>query len=402
MSIFNSSSINENVKLRMEDELLICCARTDVNSKIRDKILYLVQNDLDWDYLLNLASRHRLRSLLYHNLNSVCPEMVPEDILSELKGNFNANVRKNLMMTGELIKVLDLLESEGITAVPYKGPVLDYTVYGNIGRRQFSDLDIFIPENYILNAIKLLTSKGYDLKLSNIKKSRYIKTQREYKLINREGILIELHWKLCGIPFSFKESTNCLSKNVGKIKIFNSNILSFNPENLLLILCIHNAGHRWEYLLWICDIAEIIQKYELNWDKIVSTAEYLGIKRILSVNLLLTKFLFDVELKKDVLNIISIDKNAEKISNQIIKENFIETLKIPNLIKCSILHFEMRENPISGLKDVLLHIFAPSINELETVSLPSRLFVLYYIVRPFLLLKSYKLIKKNYTFWNYL
>ena len=130
MLIFNATPKYETVKLRPEDEILLCCARTDVNSEIRDKILFLIQNEINWDYLLKLAFRHRLTPFLYHNLNYICSEMIPGDILNELNERFNANVRKNLMIAGELIKVLNSLASEGITAVPYNEPVLASMAYG--------------------------------------------------------------------------------------------------------------------------------------------------------------------------------------------------------------------------------------------------------------------------------
>ena len=51
-----------------------------------------------------MASIHRLTPLLYYNLNAICPEKVPEDVLMKLKNYFHINVQKNLLLTGELIK----------------------------------------------------------------------------------------------------------------------------------------------------------------------------------------------------------------------------------------------------------------------------------------------------------
>ena len=98
-----------------------------------------------------MASKHKLTPLLYRNLNSICPKMVPEDILDELKNYFNANVRKNLLMTGELIKILKLLKFNDINAIPYKGPVLANLAYGNLAFREFDDIDILVNKLDILN-----------------------------------------------------------------------------------------------------------------------------------------------------------------------------------------------------------------------------------------------------------
>ena len=44
--------------------------------------------------------------------------------MEHLKAFFQKNAHKNLMFMGELLKILDLLKSDDITAIPYKGPLL--------------------------------------------------------------------------------------------------------------------------------------------------------------------------------------------------------------------------------------------------------------------------------------
>jgi len=243
MSIFNATNKYQTVKLRFEDELLLCCARTDVNPEIRDKILSLIENDLDWEYLIGMASRHRLMPLLYHNLNSICPEMVPEDVLGELKDNFNANVRKNLMMTGELIKVLNLLESDGITAIPYKGPVLALMAYGNIGLREFGDIDILINKSDALTARNIMVSQQYELdSFIDVEHSIYMKLDSEYRFLNKNnGAKIEINWSFEGLFFSFGNNPEFLFNDLERYNVNSLNFNTFSSVNLLIMLCIHCA-----------------------------------------------------------------------------------------------------------------------------------------------------------------
>ena len=162
-----------------------------IDQEIKEKILSLVNEDLDWQYLLQMASRHKLKPLLYRNLNSICPEKVPEDILEELKDYFNINVRKNLLMTGELIKILKFLKENNINAIPYKGPVLANLAYGNISLREFGDIDILINKSDVLKTKNIMLNNGYELYFPiNINDSFYMKLEPEYQFINRNNDLV--------------------------------------------------------------------------------------------------------------------------------------------------------------------------------------------------------------------
>ena len=394
MSIFNVTSKYENIKLRSEDELLLCCARTHVNPEIKDKILSLIGNKLDWDYLLNLASRHRLLPLLYHNFNYICPEMVPEDILKELKDKFNANVRKNLMLTGELIKVLNLLESKDITAIPYKGSILASMAYGNIGLRQFGDIDIFIPETDVLEAKKLLLSNEFVLcfEFDHITDKFYLKTQREYGLLNTNtGIVTELHWDFHGPFFYLPLETDYFYDSLKTVDINGFNVSSFTPENLLIILCIHNAKHDWEKLGWICDISQLIQNYKMDWTLILEKSGQLGIQRIVNINFSLANDLFELKLPEDILNSLNSDPVIKKISLLIKSRLFSEATYEFSLINKLFFDLRKRESLYYGIKDCILGLTVPAYPDFESLRLPEFFYPLYYLFRPIKLLKRYKI-----------
>lgn len=395
MSIRDPGGKYETVKLCPEDELLLCCARTDVNAEIKGKILSLIKNDLDWDYLLKLASRHRLMSLLYHNLNSVCHEMVPENILKELKDNFNANVRRNLMLTGELIKVLNLLESEGITAVPYKGPVLAQFLYGNIALREFVDLDIYIEKHDVLKIRDILISKEYSplFNLNEKMVKTYLKSQDELILTKKDSCSIEFHWKFSSNFFSYPSiPESILCKNISNDVLNGKDILTFSPEDTFLILAVHAAGHYWSRLAWLCDIAELIKKYNLDWNEIMNKSNELSIKRIIYVTVCLVSEILGSKIPKKILSEISLDKTTKSISIKIMNDIFHENSKSFTLIDWMYFHLKLRENLRNGIIDSIYHVTVPSTKELEKLKLPYELYPLYYLFKPFNLLKRFKFI----------
>ena len=93
-----------------ENNLILLCARTQMDAKIEEKIRSTVRDVTDWTYVLEMANRHRLKHLLYFHLNHICPEESPDYVMSSLKSYFNLNIQKNLFMFRELIKILDVLK----------------------------------------------------------------------------------------------------------------------------------------------------------------------------------------------------------------------------------------------------------------------------------------------------
>lgn len=346
--------------------------------------------DLDWEYLISMASRHRLRPLLYVNLNSICPEKVPEEVLGNLKSYYMANVQKNLMLTGELVKVIETLESNNIKAIPYKGPVLASSAYGNIGLRIINDLDLYIDESNIFKAIEILKLEGYQpyFELNNINESNFLKTQREYLFKSPGGFILELHWNIQGPHVYLPIEPKCIYEDLEIIKINNFEIFSFSPENLIIILSLHSAKHNWNYLSLLCDISEIINSQDIKWNEVFKTADKLYVRRILTINILLINDLFDLEIHDNILNNMYSDVYALKIVKNI-KKLLLSKENQLKIFEKIIIDLKKREKLKYGLVDCFYGLTKPSYADFKDIKLPKRLFLFYHIIRPFLLIKRF-------------
>src|SRR5262245_46575665 len=109
-----------------EFQLLLHSARScpDVGS-----VRNLVNTGIDWQVLLALATRHCVRPLLFKNLKLVCWDSVPEKIQLELTSFNKANIQKNLLFTGELLRLQSLFEKNAVAIAAFKGPILAQSVY---------------------------------------------------------------------------------------------------------------------------------------------------------------------------------------------------------------------------------------------------------------------------------
>ncbi|MEN6551688.1 MAG: nucleotidyltransferase family protein, partial [Methanobacterium sp.] len=180
------------------------------------KIKSLVKLDLDWDYLLKIASRHNLKQLLYWQLNRIGSGEVPSEIMRDLKEFLKNNATKNLLFLKELISIIKLLNKHDIKSVPYKGPILAQQVYGNLTMRQFGDLDLLVKKDDVPIIKEVLISKGYkpEFDLDSIQEQNYLNSQRELKFYHEnKRITLELHWKFSGIFLNLSSNAEKLFLN---------------------------------------------------------------------------------------------------------------------------------------------------------------------------------------------
>lgn len=355
--------MDQNISIKDEDKILLLCARTRITHKIKLNIKNLLHNDLDWDYLTQRASQHKLLPLLYWNLKEFKIN-IPENIFNSLKLNFNRNAQNNLLMLGVLLNLVNSFEKQNVDVIPYKGPLLAISAYKNLVLRQFDDLDIFIKESNFVKVKETLISNGYmpQFDLNGFKETRFIKSQREYKFYNSETeINLEIQWKLQGVSFSLSDDLYLENpENIEILEINNKRISSISHDDLLLVLCIHASGHYWDRLSWICDVSELIQSCHMNWDYILKKADKLGIKRLLFVNLLLAVDLLDLSLSNDIIRHLK-SKNIQDLALTVEKRIFMHNSD--NFFKSARLRFSIREKKSHQIKDIVKIMLLPTNEE---------------------------------------
>lgn len=165
---------------------------------------------------------------------------------------------------------------------------------------------------------------------------------------------------------------------------------TFSPANQLLILCIHNAKHNWDGLSWICDLSEFLKSQrDIEWSEILEKAEKLCIKRVLLINLKLAVDLFELKIPDEISYLMNDDKYVKKVSNQVKNRFFQEKDKSLNIVDKFILDLTKREKIKYGLMDCVKGLTRPTYLDFKDVSLPESLYPVYYLIRPFLLIKRY-------------
>ena len=171
-------------------------------------------------------------------------------------------------------QILKELNGNGIDVIVLKGAYLAENVYGDIGARDFSDIDILIKEN---------EKKTFKKIISNILKDK-----------DKKWISLDIHYHL--EPFLKVDMESIWSRAI-PITISGQKTFSLSPEDNLLHLCVHGAFHHLFQdvgLRILCDISETINRFgnEIDWDDFYSRSIEWGMEDCVYICLkLANKFL---------------------------------------------------------------------------------------------------------------
>jgi Uncharacterised nucleotidyltransferase len=390
-----------------EMDLLICCARTQVLPETAERMKALIHQGIDWVGLLEQADQHSLGVLLYHCLRDTCSELVPSEILSQLRTDYYYNVLRTMGLSTELLKLLELFEQHHTPVVAFKGPILAAIAYGDIALRSFDDLDLLVQWQDYLKPRSLLLVHGYQphdhldeypAEIDCIKASQDF---GEYMMCrDADGICIDIHGRLASInSFFLTADFSCFWDRLQPITLVNQTVLSFCPEDLLLYLCVSGVRDGWISLRSICDVAEVIRSHPLlDWVQVSREAKKLRIERMLFLGLTLANQILDVELPSEVWQWAIADAKAQKLARQVKqqimgeREGFGTTPSIEKFrfYLAAMQGWDEKLKFCLGLVQRAIRLSVkPNLKDHALLPLPPAFHGLYYFLRPVRLLKDH-------------
>jgi hypothetical protein len=372
-----------------ENELILLCARTDIDGSTAERIRNLLQEELDWAHVIRAAISHGVMPLLYSSLRKTCPEAVPQPILAQLRERFDASAGRSLFLTSELLKLLKLLEAHEIRAIPFKGPILAALAYGKVTLRQFNDLDILVHRQDLQRAKDLLIAEGYrpGQEEAALLRHRYV-----YDLMREDGMVkVDLQWGITWLRYlSFPLDFEDLWERLEPASLAHTVIRTILPEDLLLFLSVHGSRHQWRRLEWICDIAEMVRSHpKMDWQRVMARADALRIRRRLTLGLLLSSDLLGAELPEQS---VQVERPVQSLAMEVRNRLFADVPygAIANL-SFQLRALERRSDRAYYALYVASRAVTPNAEDRALLPLPAALSPLYYLLHPIRLTWAYGL-----------
>lgn len=260
---------------RAAEELLLLCATASISPGRKERISRFLSGTVDWRHLLDLAEFHGLAPLLAHNLaTNGLSGQVPPPCLKQLNQSYHNTLYKNVIFSTEMENVLSIFSQHGIAVIALKGTILAEQLYGNPSLRTVVDMDILVRPEELSRSGSLLLETGYQQ--LDMKRPWEHAFHEVYYKQAQFSLFMELHWnledrKLVAVPHEE------IWRRAQPLPAAATLVLS--PEDNLLFLSNHLTKQDDQLLRSLCDITELIKKYDgvLDWEYIVRAAHSWGI-----------------------------------------------------------------------------------------------------------------------------
>jgi hypothetical protein len=233
-----------------------------------------------WDALVACAARHGLAGVLCAEAKKAgfSPPSGAVRTLEEwltVQRLYHDRLRTAL---GEALRALD---AAGIRAVCLKGPVLGERLYGESALRPTTDIDLLVADADSERAVAALTGAGW--RWEEGPSERYHRRYHHHlSLLRPHAPLVELHFRAL-VGFGIAVPSEGFLARARPCQSGSGATWVLCPEDEVLYLALHAAGHLFRRLGWLYDVKLLLlANPALDWPEVSRRAQGLRAKRALA------------------------------------------------------------------------------------------------------------------------
>jgi hypothetical protein len=374
----------------------------------REGSLVLEQN-IDWDYFLQLVMHHRIYPLVYAKLKELRDQAVPSFVMEMLKREYQKNTFSMLHLSAEMERVSKWFSQRNIKLLFLKGPPIAQDIYGDISLRTSKDLDVLIQFEDVKKAEDVLIELGYE------REDRFFSLANEWKWLHhhiiyfhpQKKIQVEIHWR--SQPFPIKQPTfHELWERRRKSEVTSSPVYFLGEEDLFIFLIAHGTRHGWFRLRWLADVDYMMRRKQpfKKVEQLRSRKQF----NLVGQALLVSSAFFETPIPEEAKSIIE-EKRAKELAKLAVpcvinmSQNYMkreskreETHKgsvfflfLTKLLKMKSVLFPhsyvYKTGTVSQRWFQVLRFLYPQACEEDQLKLPKTLKILYFPLRPYLWMK---------------
>ena len=350
-----------------EVQLLLCLSRVRLDPDHAIAARQLLAGIEDWPMFFELAAEHGMAPLVSYHLTNL-PAPVPLAVRERAQRELRSHATRNMQLAGELIRVLGYLRQQQITAAAYKGVALARQFYGRQVLRQVSDVDILVPQEQVPRAGQLLAELGYrPIQAMTPRQERaLLHTGCELALWSPDKrVQLEIHWNVAPAYVGISVKKLGLWDRLQTMDWDGTPVAVPSTGDLLILLCVHGAKHRWQELKWIGDLHALVgANPQLDWPALMAAAQNLGTRRVLLLGLRLTHELYGLSLPGEVHAAMAADGRLARLSRAVYASLFVHPHRPHGPLRSSAFQLSTRDSTSAQIRSGLALLLQPNARDL--------------------------------------
>jgi protein O-GlcNAc transferase len=285
-----------NRSMTLEFRLLLACARVVPSQADAAAIREMLLEGIDWTRFARTATEHGLAPLAGRTLNCVTPDMMPEEIRNAFRVNEDLTRQKNRALFDDLSRMIEALADNGVEPIAFKGPVLAFRAYGDLGLAMFGDPHVLIRASELARTIETLGGLGYERKrqLNAAQLDLIHRLQGHETLVKKGfGAGIRLHTRLTPMNMALDIDYAGLWRRARHTAFGGRIMTTLSAEDDLLVPAVEDGKDLWRRVDAACGVAAFIGSHpNLDWDAVLDRARTQGSLRMVLLAAALARIYF--------------------------------------------------------------------------------------------------------------
>jgi hypothetical protein len=272
--------------------------------------------------------------------------------------------------------------------------VLSAQLHGEAVPRDARDIDLLVAPSDFAASNSVLTAAGYRCSiepLSPRQRTSYFHWLKDLEYVHPgSGAAIELHQRLTDNPHLLSTEFDVLWRQREEVRVGNVSVSTLSRRALALYLCVHGAGHAWERLRWLVDLAALLREPG-TIDLALADAEAVGLGGAMLHAVMLAHEWLGVTVEPSHLARARTSAQVwwlDRILAHLYADSAWYEMPAPGSFKAimryslwqRLYRLSLKSDWRCMRRQILRECFSPV--DFETVNLPDSLFFLYPLVRP--------------------